>query len=109
MAGDSMVPCWHWMSPCFLTLAAARLNHVGLPENARRYLTAELRRRNPEGATLASLRLFTINRNGVHVRRNTQAARQSAAYHAVQADLEGVVQACSTGPGTSWPRCSRGT
>ena len=69
-----MMPCWHWMSPCFLTFAAC-LNHVGLPENARRYLTAELRRRHPEGATLASFRLFTINWNGVHVHQNAHPFR----------------------------------
>ena len=70
MAGDPMMPCRHWMSPCFPTLAAAHPNHVGLPENTGLYLTVGLRRRHPEGTSVASLRLFTINRNRVHARRN---------------------------------------
>ena len=36
------------------------------------HLTEALSKRQPKGASVASLRLFTINRNGVHVRRNTQ-------------------------------------
>ena len=66
-----MMPCWHWMSSCFPTLAATHPNHVSLPENAGLYLTVELRRRHPYGASVVSTRLFTINRNGVHVLRNT--------------------------------------
>ena len=36
-----------------------------------RTLTEALSKRHPSGASVASLRLFTINRNGVHVRGNT--------------------------------------
>ena len=36
-----------------------------------RTLTGALSKRHPYGASVASLRLFTINRNGVHVLRNT--------------------------------------
>ena len=36
-----------------------------------RTLTEALSKRHPYGANVASLRLFTINRNGVHVLRNT--------------------------------------
>ena len=36
-----------------------------------RTLTEALSKRHPSGASVASLRLFMINRNGVHVLRNT--------------------------------------
>ena len=36
------------------------------------HLTDALSKLHPKGASVASLRLFTTNRNGVHVRRNTQ-------------------------------------
>ena len=36
-----------------------------------RALTEALSNGHPYGASVASLRLFTINRNGVHVLRNT--------------------------------------
>ena len=36
------------------------------------YLTEALSKRHPAGASVPSLQLFTINRNGVHVRRNTR-------------------------------------
>ena len=36
-----------------------------------RTLTEALSKRHPYGASVASLRLFRINRNGVHVCRNT--------------------------------------
>lgn len=53
---------------------AAHLHHVGLLETAGRYPLVELRKRHLEGASVASLRLFTIKRNGVHVRGNGQRA-----------------------------------
>ena len=36
-----------------------------------RALAGRLSKRHPSGASVASLRLFTINRNGVHVLSNT--------------------------------------
>lgn len=36
------------------------------------HLTDALSKLRPNGASVASLRLFTINRKGVHVRRNTR-------------------------------------
>ena len=36
------------------------------------HLTEALSKRHPNGASVVSLRLFTINRNGFQVRRNTQ-------------------------------------
>jgi len=36
------------------------------------HLTDALSKLHPKGASVVSLRLFIINRNGVHVRRNTQ-------------------------------------
>ena len=38
------------------------------------HLTEALSKRHPRGASVASLRLFTIYRNGVHVRRNPHTA-----------------------------------
>ena len=42
MARESMMPCWHGMSPCFPTLATARPNHVGLPEKGVRQICCRI-------------------------------------------------------------------
>ena len=47
---------------------------TALPGIPAYHLTEALSKRHPNGASVASRRLFTVNRNGVHVRRNTHSA-----------------------------------